>query len=556
MSESHESQSRAAAAATALVDRYWEGLLEIEPLIGTMVGDERADDRLADPSEAGRERRRAFQQGALDELAGIDRSALDVTLRTSLDVLESIAQRDVAEIAHRFDRLQVVSHLWGPGQLLAELASMQATDTPERLERYVRRLRAIPPFLDEIDAIVREGVTSGTLVPSVVAERTVGQVERLLAIAPEDSPALAALAPEDAAGRERVVTVVRDEVNPAYERYLQEVRDYLPHATETIGLSALPDGDAMYATQILAWTTLPLEAQEIHDIGVERLATIQEERRAIAERLGFSSVTDALAAHDATGANTFASREALLEVARDQVRRGWDAAPGFFGRRPSEDCEVRLVEEFREADMPFAFYQPPTADGSRAGIYYVNAYDLPTRPRHHLATTSYHEANPGHHFQLTIEQEIPDRPSLRSFGGLLAGSAFCEGWGLYSERLADEMGLFVDEYERLGMLDAQAHRAARLVTDTGIHALGWTRDASIDALEEAGVPHTDAVIEIDRYIAMPGQALSYMVGMIEIERAREAAAAKEGADFSLKDFHDRILTLGSLPLPSLLRELG
>jgi uncharacterized protein (DUF885 family) len=189
-------------------------------------------------------------------------------------------------------------------------------------------------------------------------------------------------------------------------------------------------------------------------------------------------------------------------------------------------------------------------------VYYVNAYDLPTRPLHHLASTSFHEANPGHHFQLTIEQQIPDRPALRSFGGMLAGSAFVEGWGLYSERLADEMGLFVDEYERLGMLDAQAHRAARLVTDTGIHALDWSRQDSIRALEDAGVPTTDAAIEIDRYIAMPAQALSYMVGMIEVERARESAAAKDGEEFSLRDFHDRILALGSLPLPSLLRELG
>jgi uncharacterized protein (DUF885 family) len=542
--------------AAALVDRYWEGLLELEPLIGTMVGDERNDDRLADPSEAGRERRLAFQRDALDELAGIDRSALDVTMRTSLDVLESISQRDLAELAHRFDRLQVVSHLWGPGQLLAELSSMQRTDSPERLDRYLARLSAIPAFLAAIDEIVREGVTSGTLAPRVVAERAVGQVERLLAISPEDSPALAAVAPDDAAARERVAGVIRDEVNPAYRRYLEVLREYLPDATETIGLFALPDGDAMYATQILAWTTLPLEAREIHDIGVERLATIQEERRAIASRLGFSSAAGAVEAHTSGGHNTADSRESLLEIAREQVRRGWDAAPDFFGLRPTENCDVRLVEEFREADMPFAFYQPPTADGSRAGIYYVNAYDLPSRPLHHLATTSYHEANPGHHFQLTIEQEIPDRPALRSFGGLLAGSAFIEGWGLYSERLADEMGLFADEYERLGMLDAQAHRAARLVTDTGIHALGWSRDASIEALEEAGVPHTDAVIEIDRYIAMPGQALSYMVGMIEIERAREAAAAKDGADFSLTDFHDRILGLGSLPLPSLLRELG
>jgi uncharacterized protein (DUF885 family) len=542
--------------APALVQRYWEGLLELEPLIGTMVGDERFDDRLSDPSEIGLEHRRSFQQGALDELAGIDRTGLDVTIRTTLDVMESIAQREVAEIAHRFDRLQAVSHLWGPGQLLAELGSMQRADTPERLDRYLARLSAIPTFLASIDEVVRDAVASGTLAPKVVAERAVGQVERLLAIDPARSPALGALEDGDTDGRDRVVAAVRDVVNPAYERYLEGLRNYLPHATETIGLSALPDGDAMYATQILAWTTLPLDAQEIHDIGVERLGSIQEERRQIAASLGFSSAAEAVAAHTAAGRNTAVSREDLLRIAREQVQRGWDAAPAFFGRVPSDNCDVRLVEEFREADMPFAFYQPPTADGSRAGVYYVNAYDLPTRPLHHLATTSYHEANPGHHFQLTIEQEIPDRPALRSFGGILAGSAFVEGWGLYSERLADEMGLFVDEYERLGMLDAQAHRAARLVTDTGIHALNWSRQDSIQALEDAGVPPTDAAIEIDRYIAMPAQALSYMVGMIEVERAREAAAAKDGEEFSLKDFHDRILALGSLPLPSLLRELG
>jgi uncharacterized protein (DUF885 family) len=540
----------------ALVHRYWEGLLELEPLIGTMVGDERFDDRLSDPSETGRERRRSFHQGALDELATIDRTGLDVTIRTTLDVMESIAHRDVAEIDHRFDRLQAVSHLWGPGQLLAELGSMQRADTPERLDRYLARLSAIPSYLAAIDEMVRDAVASGTLAPKVVAERAVGQVERLLAIDPTESPALGALEEGDTDGHDRVVAAVRDVVNPAYERYLEELRSYLPHATDTIGLSALPDGDAMYATQILAWTTLPLDAQEIHDIGVERLDSIQEERRQIAESLGFPSAAEAVAAHTAAGLNTAASRDDLLRVAREQVQRGWDAAPAFFGRMPSDNCDVRLVEEFREADMPFAFYQPPTADGSRAGVYYVNAYDLPTRPLHHLASTSFHEANPGHHFQLTIEQQIPDRPALRSFGGMLAGSAFVEGWGLYSERLADEMGLFVDEYERLGMLDAQAHRAARLVTDTGIHALDWSRQDSIRALEDAGVPTTDAAIEIDRYIAMPAQALSYMVGMIEVERARESAAAKDGEEFSLKAFHDRILALGSLPLPSLLRELG
>jgi uncharacterized protein (DUF885 family) len=186
----------------------------------------------------------------------------------------------------------------------------------------------------------------------------------------------------------------------------------------------------------------------------------------------------------------------------------------------------------------------------------VNGYELSSRPRHHLATTTYHEANPGHHFQIAIEQEMGDRPNLRRFGGLMAGSAFAEGWGLYSERLADEMGLFVDQAERLGMLDAQAHRAARLIVDTGIHAFGWDRDRAIATLEEAGVPHVDALIETDRYITLPGQALSYKIGQFEIERERAEAAKRDGDAFSLSDFHDRLLALGSLPLPALRRELG
>jgi uncharacterized protein (DUF885 family) len=206
--------------------------------------------------------------------------------------------------------------------------------------------------------------------------------------------------------------------------------------------------------------------------------------------------------------------------------------------------------------MPFAFYQPPSADGSRKGIYYVNGGDLEGKPLHHLATTTYHEANPGHHFQIAIEQELGERPALRRFGGLMAGSAFAEGWGLYSERLADEMGLFENEGERLGMLDMQGMRAARLVVDTGIHAFDWTREQAIDLLEQAGVAHTDAVIETDRYIALPGQALAYKTGQFEIEQQRADATKRDGDAFSLSAFHDRLLALGSLPLSALQRELS
>jgi uncharacterized protein (DUF885 family) len=541
--------------ARALADRYWDGLLEAEPLFATQVGDERFDDRLPDPSEAGIARRAEFQRGALDELRTIERSSLDTTMRTTLDILEASASRDLGEIEQRIDRLQAVSHLWGPGQLIVELGTMQRADTPERLERYLSRLRAVPAFLDAIREVADEGIRTAVVSPRVVAERALAQVERLLAIPLDQSPALFAL-PDNDAGRDQVIEAIRDHVNPAYERYLRTIRDYLPHATETIGLSALPNGEAMYAAQILSWTTLPLKAREVHELGVETLEATQDERREVAGRLGHRTPEEAVAAAAAAGTNAASSREELVALAQEQVNRSWEIAPRYFGRLPSSNCEVRAAEEFREADMPFAWYQPPSEDGSRIGIYYVNAYDLPGRPLHHLATTTYHEANPGHHFQITLEQEMADRPLLRRFGGILAGSASVEGWGLYSERLADEMGLYEGDLERLGMLEGQAHRSARLVVDTGMHALGWTREQSIATLEEAGVPATDAAIETDRYITLPGQALSYKVGQLEIERWRREAAEHEGSAFDLKRFHDRLLALGSLPLAALERELS
>ena len=543
-------------AARTSVDRYWEQLLELDPTLGTMVGDERFDDRLPDPSEAGLARREAAAAAALAELARLDRDLPDAGLRTSLDMLEAIAEREVAAVQHRLDRLQVVSHLWGPGQLLGELGSIQRADTPERLERYLARLSATPDYFAAVNGVARDSVAAGVTAPRVVVERTLAQVERLIATPAESSPAIVPVPEDDAAGRERVAAVLRDAAMPALEGYLATLREYLPHATETIGLYALRDGEAIYEAEILSFTTLPLEAREVHELGLEDLEKIQEERRLCAERLGYPDAATAIRELDASGRNRPASKDALVRLAEEQVQRGWDAARRFFGRMPSANCEVRPVEEFREADMPFAFYQPPSEDGSRPGIYYVNAYDLESRPLHHLATTTYHEANPGHHLQIAIEQEMGDRPTLRRFGGLLAGAAFAEGWGLYSERLADEMGLFDGDVERLGMLDAQAERAARLVVDSGIHAFAWSRERAIEQLEEAGVPHVDAVIETDRYITLPGQALSYKIGQFEIERQRAEATEREGASFSLPAFHDRLLALGSLPLPALRRELG
>jgi uncharacterized protein (DUF885 family) len=542
-------------AARDLVDRYWERLLEVEPIIGTLVGDERYDDRLPDPSEAGRAERETLHRSALEELALLDRDLEDEGLRTTLDVLEAIASRELASLAHRLDRLSSVSHLWGPGGLVGELASMQRADTSERLDRYVARLSATPAFYDAVFDVMRDGVAAGVTSPRVVVERAIAQVERLVATPVDQSPAMLPLREDDAEAHERVTAALSEHLMPALGRYVDALRDYLPSATETLGLSALSGGDEMYAAQILSWTSLPLEARKVHDLGVEDLAKIQDERRLTAERIGAPDAKGAVALLDQRG-NRASTKEELVALAQAQVAKGWDAAPGWFGRMPSANCTVKPVEEFREADMPFAFYQPPSADGTRQGTYYVNAGDLDGKPLHHLATTTYHEANPGHHFQIALEQEMGERPALRRFGGLMAGAAFAEGWGLYSERLADEMELFEDEGERMGMLEMQGMRAARLVVDTGLHAFGWSRQQAIDLLEEAGVAHTDAVIETDRYITIPGQALTYKIGQFEIEAQRGEAAKRAGDAFSLSDFHDRLLALGSLPLSALKRELS
>ena len=233
-------------------------------------------------------------------------------------------------------------------------------------------------------------------------------------------------------------------------------------ARDTIGLLALPNGAAMYAGRIMAYTTLPLEPDEVHRIGLDELAGIEEERGSSPIALASPTPPPPWPTARSAARTRRRPERRWCAIVEAQVERSWDAAPAYFGRLPKANCVVKQVEEFREQDVPMAFYQQPTADGSRPGVYYINTGDLDQRPLHLLAGVTYHEANPGHHFQVSLEQEFDERPALRRFGGILAGSAFAEGWGLYSERLADEMGLYRDDYERLGMLDAQAWRANRL----------------------------------------------------------------------------------------------
>jgi uncharacterized protein (DUF885 family) len=336
-------------------------------------------------------------------------------------------------------------------------------------------------------------------------------------------------------------------VYPAYARFLEVLRDYLPRAQEPLGLLALAGGEELYRSEVLGWTTLPLAPEVVHRLGHEQLQQVQEQRLALAGRLGHADPADAVGALQGRPGGRLDSREAILALARDQVARSWEALPGWFGRLPGRNCEVTPVDLAHEDDLG-EYYLAGTTE--RAGTYFVNT--RPPRPAYDLAATSFHEANPGHHLQTALELGAPGRHALRRHASELQGAAYVEGWGLYSERLADEMGLYADDAERLGMLDLQALRAARLVVDTGIHALGWTREQAIATLRASGCDEWTAASETDRYAAIPGQALTYKLGQLEIEELRQRWVAGGG---EVRGFHDALLGLGLLPLASLRTEL-
>ena len=539
-----------------LAERFWESLLELHPTTATMYGDSRWDDRLDDPGPAGRAARRALVERTLAEAREIDEQGLDVEDRITRDMLLVLAEQWIAEDDLAVHRLRAVDQIAGPQTLLPQLAQLQPASSPPTLDAFLARLHAYRAYVDAHIEILQEGLATGVVAPRIVVERTIEQLERLLAI-PLDQAIVAATAQvADDAARERVRSVVRDVVYPADRAYLEVLRgDYLTASRTDPGLWAVPNGDALYRQAIRSWTTLDLDPAEVHRVGLEELASIDMEREQIARRAGFPSPEAYRAAKATDPANVPDSREALVERATEDNERALTAARPVFGRLPRARCEVRPVEEFKERDAPFAYYLPPTIDGSRPGIYYVNAYDLPSRTFGRLAATTYHEAIPGHHFQIALEMEHPSLNSFRRLGGRLVGGAYVEGWGLYAERLADELGLYRDDVERLGMLDAQAWRAARLVVDTGLHALHWDRDRALRFMLDAGLSETDAIIETDRYIAWPGQALTYMTGMREIRSLRRELEQRDGARFELRAFHDAVLGHGSLPLATLRREL-
>ncbi len=544
------------SAIDEIATRFWEGYLELSPLTATMNGDERYNDRLPDPGPAGRAALRRLADGTRAVAEALDASTLSVEDRITRDMLVLLGERVVELDESRFDLLQVVDPMNGPQIDLPQLCAFQPADTPERLDRFLARLRAYPEYMAANRELLREGMASGLTAARVVADRVIAQLEAMLATPIDQAviPTLARVASE--ADRERVREAVREWVYPADAAFLADLRGAYLAATRTQpGLGSAPGGHDLYRMRIRHNTTLDLDPADLHRFGMHDLEAIEAEWEVIAARAGFADHREYRRSLEADPANIPSSPDQLIRFAESRISAALAVAPRFFGRLPVAGCEVRPVEAYKEKDAPFAYYFAPAIDGSRGGLYYVNTYDLPSRTFHKLASVTAHEAVPGHHFQIALEVENTALNIFRRLGPRLIGVAYVEGWGLYSERLADEMGLYRTDAERFGMLDHQAWRAARLVVDTGLHAMGWARDQSVEVLRRAGLSATDASIETDRYLCMPGQALAYKVGQREIERLRAQISTRDGDRFDLPGFHDALIGHGSIPLATLAREL-
>lgn len=538
-------------ALDVLAADYWEAWIARHPTYATALGDRRFDDRLEDDSPEGRAAWRAMLAGfeaRLRDLAADDSvtaAALAHALRTDRAFL------DADLVAFNVDPMD------GPQVELLNIASYQPVRTDEEATALLERWRAMPAYLDRAAENLRRGAGEGRLGVATLCAKVIDQVDDLLGRKDAEWPLMA---PADAwpALRDELAAIIGQEIRPAFERYRATVADEIaPRARsdEQPGLLHVPGGSEAYELLVRAHTSVETAPEELHRVGLEEIARIDAEFVELGGRLlGTDDLTATLAALRTDPELHFSTREEIVAVAEASLARANAAIGDWFGRLPKAPCEVVVMRPHEEKHSTIAYYREPAADGSRPGQYYVNTHAPETRPRYEAETLAFHEAVPGHHLQLAIMQELDHLPAFRRFNGT---TAYIEGWGLYTERLSEEMGLLSDERSRFGVLSFDAWRACRLVVDTGMHALGWTRRQAIDFMAaHTALGENNIVNEVDRYIAYAGQALAYKVGQLELLALRSEARQRQGQRFDIRRFHDVVLGEGALPLAVLRQVVG
>jgi uncharacterized protein (DUF885 family) len=552
----------ATAALHALFAEEWQYALREDPLFATSVGDNRYNDRLPSLAAADLARRDQHARAALERLRTIDRARLAEPDRVSYDLFERETADAIAQYRLKTYR-QLITAEGGFHTDFSRLPEETPLATAKDYDDYLARLRAFPAYARQNTDLLREGVASGFTLPRVVmsgftdaiAMHVVDDVTRSVFWKPFAS--LPAAVPESERERLRQAgrAAIASAVVPAYRELLAFMRDdYIPHARQTIAASDLPGGRELYAFEVRHFTTLELAPDAIHALGLREVERIHGEMLSVMQRAGWQQGLPEFLEFLRTDPRFYArSPEELLKTAAWIAKRMDGKLPSLFKVLPRQPYGVEPVPADLAPKYTGGRYNGAPLDGHRAGTYWVNTYALDTRPLYNLEALTFHEAVPGHHLQIALQKELRDLPEFRRF---VYVDAFGEGWGLYSEWLGREAGFYQDPYSDFGRLSYEMWRACRLVVDTGIHAMGWSRQRAIDYLAaNTALSHHEIETEVDRYISWPGQALAYKMGEMKIKQLRREAEAALGARFDVRDFHDAVLHNGTVTLPVLERQV-
>ena len=547
----------------ALFNASDEASLKRNPINGIFRGDLRYADQFGDYiSDAALAAEKRAAEDDLAALAAIDRAALNANDKVSYDVFKwqrttDLKGFDPAIIAATIVR--PIDHFFGFHTFFPDLSSGEGAAPYKTVKDYEDSLKRTDGFVTAIDASIvrfREGMKSGVVQPKLVVNNVIGQLDTLLAAGVDDAVMLKPVKKFPAgfsdADKVRLTAAYRDsianKVNPAFTRLRDFLKtEYLPVARDSVGLAQMPGGPALYRHLIASTTTTDMTPQAIHALGLSEVARITKGMEAVKRKVGYKGTLKQFFEYIRTDAKFKPTSKQQLTDIYYAIGKRVDGRIGeLFSTLPKSPLEIRPVPAFREKNDAGGSYQGGTPDGSRPGVFYFNTYDLPSRTIPGTETLYLHEGAPGHHFQISLAQENTSLPPFQRFGG---NTAFVEGWALYAESLGPELGMFTDPYQLQGRYDDEMLRAMRLVVDTGLHSKGWTRDQSIKyMLDHSAMGKTDATSEVERYIAIPSQALAYKIGQLTITRLRAKAQKALGPKFDIKGFHEQVLMTGALPM--------
>ncbi|MAI72997.1 MAG: DUF885 domain-containing protein [Rhodopirellula sp.] len=544
---------------TELLDQVWNFELESSPLLATNIGDPRGQDHLADDSLSAIQARAVRRSKFLETLEAVLVDDLSEGKQIDHELLRRRLEGQIADFRFK-THLMPINNRGGFHIRFPELPRVMAPKSEGDFANYIARLKDFDRYTNQQIELLRGGIKAGLVQPAIIMRDSLSQVESHLVEDLTKSLFLTNIAAESKSNlgaqrwapiNQQIEDALKQSVIPAYQRFADFLRsEYLPACRGPVGASAMPMGREFYLDRIQRFTTIEISPEELHQTGVSENARIRSDMELIKQKVDFDGTLDEFLEHLRTDPKFYAkSAEELMQTAALILKRADGRLPELFGHLPRIPYGLREIPAYVAPQTTAAYYWPPATDGTRGGVYYLNTYNLSSRPLYQLEALSLHEAVPGHHLQLAIQAELANLHPISRESNF---TAFIEGWALYSERLGKEIGFYKDPYQDFGRLSMEAWRASRLVVDTGLHWMGWSRQQAIDYMtaNTALSPH-NIVAEVDRYIGWPGQALAYKTGEIAISRIRRQAEQELGDNFDVRSFHDRVLEAGSIPLPML-----